>query len=183
MSVSEVRRLEERVREPERLLVRKTMVDKILKGVLERSRERNRPCSVHRQSKDVTRGVGLSPARPSAGKRQAASVLSKGAGRGASASNSQLGGYATDLRLPPHHGTAETRACQGQPTPCQPQARLSDHEAQRPVAGTPQHSASRPAPRRQCDGDALQPALVLGRPGVAVLERGDHADRLRDRCV
>jgi len=51
VSVSEVRRLEERVRELERLLGRKTMEAEILEDALERSRAKNRPCSVPRRSR------------------------------------------------------------------------------------------------------------------------------------
>src|SRR5262249_6920820 len=44
VAASEVRRLEERVRELERLLGRKTMEVEILKEALERARAKNRPC-------------------------------------------------------------------------------------------------------------------------------------------
>ena len=129
VSVSEVRRLEDRVRVLERLLGRKTMDAEILKEALERSRAKNRPCSVRRRPRTLpgeahcgdTRCVAVSTPRPFAGGRQAASALSKSAGRGAAASNSPVGGYATDVRLPSHHSPAETRACQRQSTPCQPQ--------------------------------------------------------------
>ena len=77
VSVSEVRRLEDSVREFERLLGLKTMEAEILKEALERSRAK-KPTFL---------------------------------------SASPLGEYATDLRLPPHHGAAETRACLGRPTP------------------------------------------------------------------
>jgi transposase len=45
---SEVRRLEERVRELERLLGRKTMEVEILKEALTKARQKNRPCNTCR---------------------------------------------------------------------------------------------------------------------------------------
>ena len=55
VSVSEVRRLEERVRELERLLGRKTMEAEILKEALERSRFKRPTLLSASPIKDVTR--------------------------------------------------------------------------------------------------------------------------------
>ena len=55
VSVSEVRRLEERVRELERLLGRKTMEAEILKEALERSRVKKPTLLSASPIKDVTR--------------------------------------------------------------------------------------------------------------------------------
>ena len=57
VSVSEVRRLEDRVRELERLLGRKTKEAEIVKEALERSRAKNRPFSVPHRSRALLDGA------------------------------------------------------------------------------------------------------------------------------
>jgi hypothetical protein len=77
-----VRRLEERIRAPERQLGRKTLEVEILEDALDRARPENRPGSRPRRSGTVadegggrcSRGLAFDPARPAEGDDGAASV-------------------------------------------------------------------------------------------------------------
>ena len=109
-----------------------------------------------------------------AGRREAASALSKGARRGGPAAGAPAGRRAADLRLPADHGAPEPRSRRGRARPGQPQARLSADEGPRPAAGEAQRPAARPEPRRQGGHDALRPALVFGRLRVHLLEWRDR---------
>jgi hypothetical protein len=55
VAASEVRRLEERVRQLERLLGRKTMEVEILKEALDLARQKNRPCCRGRSFRRICR--------------------------------------------------------------------------------------------------------------------------------
>ena len=114
---AELRRLEERMRELERQLGRKTLEVEILKEALARSRT-NRACSRRRRSGTISgegrgrdaRGVALQPGRTTGRGREAASAPSQSARRGGPAAGAPAGRCATHLRLSADHGAPEPRS-------------------------------------------------------------------------
>ncbi len=187
---SEVRKLEERVRELEPLLGRKTMENEILPRLSPKQTQKNRSggrCRCRRAVPDEARGRGarrlpLQLGREGAGEGPAARSLPQGHRQGAAAAHPPLRRRAADLWLSPHYGAGEPGAGNAEPAECQSQTGAPHHAASCAAAGAPYRPARGPHPRRQDHGDALGPALVLRRPRVHLLERRHPPPCLYHRC-
>ena len=110
--------------------------------------------------------------------------LPQGRRRGPAAAHPPLRRRAADLWLPPHHragepGAGRRRACRA-PTASGCTGSCSVTPA---ASGAPYRPARGAHPRRQGDGHALEPALVLRWSGVHLLERRDHPHGLHHRCL
>jgi len=118
VGTSELRQLEERVREPERLLGRKTMENEILREALAKAQAKNRSCGGYRCREALPneahrpsfRSRTLELGRASTG-HSATRPLSKDRRRHAAAGYPQLRRRAPDLRLSPHRRGAPAGNC------------------------------------------------------------------------
>ena len=156
-----VRQMDERIRELERQLGRKTMEVEILKEALDKARQKNRcgsPCRSRRtvpgeRGREGARGLPLAAPRPPGCACHAHSALPQGPGRGGGAAHHRSRRGPPDLRLPAHHCAPEPPAPGRRGRAREPQAGLPDHAGAQPAPGAPLHRAARPRPRRQ-GGDA-----------------------------
>lgn len=184
----QVRQLEERVRELERQLGRKTLENEILKEALAKSGAKNRPCSRGAADgrfpvKTVAKTIGVSRSnlverpRKSAkprrryqkaqdGERRAPCVR---VSRERSAACAAAGRRAADLRLSARHGAGEPGTGGHGRAARKPQAHLQAHENPWPSARAPFRAAPRSRPRRQGRRHALEHAFASGLEPVAPL--------------
>lgn len=179
---SALREAQQRIRELERLLVKKQMEIEILQAAQEVVKKvpgcakgpggDRAPRGRHLPDPGHGAADGLSPAPGSPGR-----VLPPGRGcdraRADSCGDEQPG----HVRVPPGVGDGEPSV----PDPVQPQTDPPGHAPARPHAGHASAPAPRAAPSGAGAAAGLQPALVLGRVPHPLLEWGGCVGGLRDR--
>ncbi len=186
---SEARRLEEKVRELERLLGRKTMEVEILKEALDLARSKKGPCDrplrcrtlPDEDGRQNTGSRPLEPCRPDQ-RRLTKTWLSGPAGRHCiDRRHPALRRCAPDLWLPPDRGSHQSGAPIRRSDSHQSKAHLSPDAKERSLS----RASHRPpaAPRTQGQGRDAQVryALVFGWPGVHVLKWRSRPRRVRSR--